>query len=51
VFCFFCIDTSVSVSGLSMPTKIVKKFAALISANRASSSAMLIDASVENSNG
>jgi len=51
VFCFFCVKISVSVSGLSMPTKTTKKFASRISARSAASSARLIDASVENSNG
>jgi hypothetical protein len=42
---------SVSLSELSMPTKIAKKFASLIIVRSSGWSARLIDASVENLNG
>src|SRR6266850_972389 len=42
VFCFFFICTRVSGSGLSMPTKIPKKFASFIACNRSSSSAITV---------
>ena len=48
---FFCVAIRVSVSGLSMPTKIAKKFAAFIMVSNCSSSARFIEASVENWNG
>src|SRR6478752_6192196 len=51
VFCFFPASMSVSVSGLSIPTKTVKKFARRSRSSSSSSSARLIDASVANSNG
>ena len=51
VFCFLRIWISVSGSGLSMPTKTAKKFASFIACSISSSSARLIEASVENSNG
>ena len=45
------IAMSVSGSGLSMPTKMAKKFAFFIMSRSSLSSARLIDASVENSKG
>ena len=51
VFCFLRIWISVSGSGLSIPTKMPKKFASFIDCSISSSSAMLIEASVVNSNG
>jgi hypothetical protein len=44
-------DISVSVSGLSIPTKTVKKFASRSIASKLASSARFIEASVEKRNG
>ena len=51
VFCFFCICRSVSGSGLSIPTNSAKKLACCIMSSSSGSSARLMEASVENSNG
>ena len=51
VFCFFWAWTSVASSGLSMPTKTMKKFASRIIWSSSASSARLSEASVERTNG
>ncbi len=51
VFCFFCMATSVSASGLSIPTKTAKKLALLRSCISGTSSERFTDASVLSSKG